>query len=164
MTGTTRRRKQEWKIGDLFLVELEDGSFACGQIVGREPRALNSVTVALFDRRCESASSASIRDCSREHVVSALFVTRDLLDDGVWRVVGSASPVLSGSELPYEETRARGFVGAKIIGSGIATRFLNAFHGLGPWDPMKDPLYFDKLLIDPTLKPAKLLYKLDLRL
>jgi hypothetical protein len=39
-------------------------------------------------------------------------------------------------------------------------RFVNAFHGLAPWNPCKDPAYFDKLLVDPSMKPVnRLVYK-----
>ena len=45
------RRRQQWEIGDVFTVPTLDGQLALGQIVGREPSVLNSVTVALFDQR-----------------------------------------------------------------------------------------------------------------
>ncbi len=45
----------------------------------------------------------------------------------------------------------------KIDGTG----HLEAYHGLRPWDYYFDPLYFEKLLLDPSKKPAGLVYKRD---
>jgi len=37
--------------------------------------------------------------------------------------------------------------------------FLNAFHGLAPWDRYKDPNYFDEMLISEAIKPQVLVFK-----
>ena len=43
-----RKKKQPWKIGDVFLVPLLDtGRFCIGQVIGQEPKAMNSVTISL---------------------------------------------------------------------------------------------------------------------
>jgi regulator of RNase E activity RraB len=57
------------------------------------------------------------------------------------------------ASLPYEHLRSNGFVGAKIIGSGIVNRFLNAYYGFEAWDDWHDPNYLDTLLISPTKRP-----------
>ncbi len=39
-----------------------------------------------------------------------------------------------------------GWIGAKVIGSGIIASFLSAFYNLRDWTEMKDPEYYTKLL------------------
>ena len=90
---------------------------------------------------------------------SVLFVTRDLLDDGVWRVIAKRPVAIPRSQLPYESLRQNGYVGAEVNGSGIVNEFLDAFYGLGPWDDWHDPTYLDQLLVSPEKKPSRLVFK-----
>lgn len=148
------KKRQLWQVGDLFCVPTVDGRQALGQIIGREPDVLDSVAVALFDQRFETpveAEAATLRN--PDGIYSVLFTTRDLLDSGGWQVVGKADVVLGNGLYPYEHLRGNGFIGAKIIGSGIVTKFVNAYFGLMPWDDWKDPLYLDQLLISAAKKP-----------
>jgi hypothetical protein len=153
------RRRQQWEIGDVFTVPTADGQLAVCQIVGREAELSNSVTVALFDQRFTRGIAMAPMDLSASRAFAVLFTTPDQLDSGVWRVVGT-KPVALGRELfPYEETRASGFVGAKMIGSSIVKEFINAFFGLAPWDDWKDPTYLDSLLIAGGKRPRNVVLK-----
>jgi hypothetical protein len=158
-----RKSQGQWKIGDVFVIPTDDGHFVLSQIVGREASVLNSVSVALFDYRLDSVSAATnastIDSMNMNAIFSVLFTTRDLLDSGSWKVVGHRDLVLPKGLQPYEPLRKSGFVGAKVIGSGIVNRFVNAFYALSPWDNWKDPAYLDHLLISPSKKPIKLVYK-----
>jgi hypothetical protein len=153
------RRRQNWEIGDVFTVPTADGQLALGQIVAREPSVLNSVTVALFDQRYVPSPSIVPMDLSAARAFSVLFTTRDLLDSGVWRVVGTKPVAIQREQLPYESTRAAGFIGAKVIGSAIVREFINAFFGLVPWDDWKDPNYLDGLLRPARKRPAGVMLK-----
>jgi hypothetical protein len=154
------KRRQAWKVGDVFLVKLTDDSFVVGQIVGQERKALNSVSCAFFDLRVKSeADLDSVRELPLPKVFSVLFVTRDLLDNGVWRVIGDRRVTLPESLLPFERLRNQGWVGASVKGSGIVAKFLNAFYGLAPWDDWHNPNYLDELLMSPDKKPSNLIFK-----
>lgn len=153
------RRRQQWEIGDVFTVPTVDGQLALGQIVGREPSVLNSVTVALFDQRYAPSPSIVPMDLSEARAFSVLFTTHDLLDSGVWRVVGTKPVAIPRAQLPYESTRATGFVGAKVTGSAIVRELINAFFGLVPWDDWKDPNYLDGLLRPTRKRPANAMLK-----
>jgi hypothetical protein len=158
--GKMKRQKQQWEVGNVFVVKLKDGKFVLGQIVGREARILNSISCAFFDLRVTDRSDVEgIRELPRDKAFSILFVTRDLLDAGVWEVVGNRPISIPKQSFPYEGLREKGFLGAKVIGSGIVNRFLNAFYGLEPWDDWKDPNYLDRLLIFKNKKPLALVFK-----
>ena len=153
-------RKQDWKLGDVFLVETKDGLKVIGQIVGQEKEVLNSASCAFFNIRVKDANDvANLKELPNSRVFSIQFVTRDLLDDGVWRIVKQLPISVDNSQLPFETLRSAGFVGAKVIGSGIINEFLNAYYGLVPWDDWKDPAYLDRLLLSVDKKPTKLILK-----
>ncbi len=155
------RMKQKWTIGDVFMVRLKDDSVAVGQVVGREPEVLNSVTCAFFDYRATQIADVKVFQPASEHVIAVLFCTRDLLDSGDWKVVCSCDVTVPRERLPYEHLRLSGWVGARVTGSGIVISFLNAYHALEPWDDWKDPNYLDSLLISPQKKPKHLVLKKD---
>jgi hypothetical protein len=151
------RKKQSWLIGDQFLVPLPDGSASRGQVVGQEPRVLNSVTCAFYSAKLSPNAKQAIT--SLDSLIACLFTTRDLLDNGTWRVLGHAPVTIPPHLFPFEETRHHGWVGAKVYGSQIVAEFLAAFHCLAPWDDWADPTYLDRLLITPDKKPTKLVLK-----
>jgi hypothetical protein len=153
------KRRQRWQVGDVFLVRTKDGLDVVGQIVGRESTVLNSVSCAFYDKRLQDGDDIDVVELPGTRVFSVVFVTRDLLDNGTWRVVSHRPVTIPRNWLPYEHLRESGYVGAKVIGSRIVGEFLNAFYGLAPWDDWKDPAYLDGLLISPDKKPAKLVLK-----
>ncbi len=153
------RKKQAWGTGDVFVVETSDGRYAVGQIVGREAGALNSASVAFFDQRCDRPEDAPDLPLALDRVISVVFSTRDLLDSWTWRVVGNQPVTVPKRLLPHEATRASGWTGAKVIGSGILRQFLDAYFGLAPWDDWHDPTYLDRLLLSPDKKPKDLILK-----
>ena len=156
----TGKNQQVWKQGDLFVIPTADGRYSVGQVVVREPKLLNSVSIALFDLRFDSVGSAAVTALPKaESAFAVLFCTRDLLDSGHWKVVGNGPASIPQRMQPYEHLRGTGFVGAKVVGSANINEFVNAFYGLSPWDDWKDPQYLDRLLISSAKKPKNLLYK-----
>ena len=153
------KKKQRWKLGDVFAIPTMDGRLVPGQIIGREAEVLNSVTIALFDQQVDHVSKIDTADLAEVMVFSVLFVTRDLLDSGVWSIAANRPIRIPQDKFPYEEKRECGFIGAKVIGSAIVTKFVNAYFGLAPWDDWKDPNYLDKLLISPEKKPTGIILK-----
>lgn len=153
------RRKQIWTIGDVFSIPLDDGEVVAGQVIGQEPQALNSATIAVFDAK-SGATAVDPEALDSEGIFAKLFVTRDLLDSGVWHVVGHRSPLVPEGSRPYEDLRGRGFIGARIHGSANVTAFVNAFYGLRPWDAWHDPNYLDQFLVSMAKKPVgRLIYE-----
>jgi immunity protein 26 of polymorphic toxin system len=153
------RKRQAWSVGDIFTIQLKDGQHGLGQVVSQERRLLNSVGVAVFDCRVPSSAAASVTEPMVASAFAILFTTRDLPDSGAWRVVATGAVRLPKHLLPYEDLRASGFVGAKVVGSGILTKLFNAFYALAPWDDWHDPHYLDGLLLSPDKKPHRLAFK-----
>ncbi|HWB74068.1 MAG TPA: hypothetical protein VG755_03915 [Nannocystaceae bacterium] len=118
---------------------------------------MNSVTITLFCPRLTDPKVAESTKLSEAHAIAVVFATRDLLDAGVWKVVAKQKVVVSPTLMSYENLRAAGFFGAKVYGSGIITKFMNAFFCLAPWHDFHDPRYLERLLISPERKPGNLM-------
>lgn len=148
--------RQVPNVGDAFLVPLDDATGCLGQIVEIEREVLNSVTAAFFGLRLPSPpSETELADLVASAPIACLFVTRDLFNAGLWARVGRAPVRLEDSLLPHRDARRRAWVGARVIGSGIVEKFLNAYFGLREWDEMNDPKYYSKLLLPGVVGPAR---------
>jgi hypothetical protein len=152
------KRKEQWSEGDLFAVPLMDGTAAVGQILHLTPQALNSAVCAYYGVRVWDGITPE-KALGDDKLIAVLFTTRDLLDSGKWRVVDRAAPRHLDQLSALRELECNGFVGAKIIGSGIITKLLEAYFGLRPWDAFADPLYLDKLLVAPDRRPSNVVFR-----
>jgi len=140
--------KQIPKVGDIFSVLLADSTKCIGQVLETDPILMNSITCAFFEIRInEEILDLDRFTLTKESAFSCQFVTRDLFNQGNWKRLGNRSALIPENMYPYRETKKHGWVGAKVIGSGIIEKFLNAYYGLGDWREMKDPQYYDKLLV-----------------
>jgi hypothetical protein len=146
--------KQVPAVGDVFLVELRNGSFAIGQVLETRPILMNSFTCAFFDKRVSSKEEIEL-PLSKDLILSCQFVTRDAFNRGKWKRVTNAASVIADAYLPHREKEQTGWIGAKVIGSGIMTGFLNAYFGLGDWTEMQDPKYYDGLLFNGRRPPTQ---------
>lgn len=154
-----KKRKQSWEIGDYFLIPLADGSYSIGQVVGKEAEALNSAICAFFSLRFDSTSVKFNETLTDNDLISVLFVTRDLLDSGDWSVISTGNPIPIDTYLDLAAIRRSGFVGVKVIGSGVAMKFMDAYHCLYPWNGFYESDYLDKFLISKDKKPVRVLLK-----
>jgi len=142
-------KKQIAKVGDLFWVPIDDGTFVLGQVVEIKPEVLNSLTCAFYDIRVKEVTA---KFSKLPNPISIQFVTKDLFVSGMWVRSGNKKVNVSRSQLPYRNTEKNGWIGAKIIGSGIVKNFLSAFYQLRAWDEMADSKYYENLLM-PGVKP-----------
>jgi hypothetical protein len=155
-----RGKRAKWNVGDLFLVPQSDAFSSLGQVLSYEASALNSVLCAFYDIRFTARGPEELPEELLEgDLISIQFTTRDLLDSGVWKVVGHRKPANLRMFPQLESLRACGFVGAEVTGSGIILKFLDAYYGLHPWDAWYEPDYLDKLLIHPDRKPKNLVLR-----
>lgn len=151
----SRKEKQSWAIGNVFLLPLKDGESCLGQVVGREPGLLNSVAIALFDSKKAWAAEDHFPALSIDLAFSAIYVTRDLLDSGRWAIIEDQRVGIPEEMKPYENLRNNGFISAKVRGSANVEEFANAFYGLMPWDDWHEPDYLDAFLLFSDRKPTE---------
>lgn len=145
------KKKTAWKLGDYFCVPLSDRSYALAQVISVHPDALNSVVCAFFLVKGEIGTiDVSMADVSR--LLSVCFVTRDLLDSGVWSVVSVGTPLNVSDFIDVASAKRAKYVDITVRGSGVINKFMDACYGLFPWNGMHDKQYFDKMLVDPNRK------------
>ncbi|MBF2517575.1 Imm26 family immunity protein [Listeria marthii] len=155
----TKRKKQVWGVGDLFTISLLDGSFCIGRVVGFEPDALNSAICAFYAHRVNEIPEVEPILYENE-LISLLFVNRDLLDSGDWKVFSMASTEFPINKyIKLDELRRDGFINVTSRGSGIIVSLMNAYYSLVPWNSFHDPNYLDSLLISIDKKPNKVVLK-----
>jgi hypothetical protein len=135
------------KVGDVFTVPLDDGSHTLGQVVETDPILMNSITCVFYDARSFDVQIDILEALGEVNPIACQFVTRDQFNKGKWRRIGRVTPTFSQKQYPYRETRKNGWIGAKVIGSGIINDFLSAFYGLRDWEEMKDPKYYSTLML-----------------
>ncbi|WP_203322477.1 hypothetical protein [Pseudoxanthomonas beigongshangi] len=150
-----RRSVAQWTAGSVFLLPLMDETACIGQVIDREPDALNSVAVALFDIKGNWSKENKVPALAGDAVFSVILATKDYLDSGRWLVLGERVSAVPNEMKFYDRLRSTGFVGAKIRGSGLVEDFANAFYGLAPWDDWYVPDYLDGFLISPDKKPVE---------
>jgi len=148
----TERKKQEWSLGDVFLIPLLDGDAVPGQIL--DLMMPNVVTVVMIDDKTSADGDYEIGDLHRRRIITTKAVTRELLDSGYWRVLRGRDLLVPQPLWPNESTRKHAWVGAKVSDAGLLEGFMNAYYGLAPWDSYHDPLYLDKQLWPGTPRPV----------
>jgi len=135
----------------IYGVPLTDGSFCFAQAV--DAMMTNVVYVALFADRVSAEPDAAPDLVGREPV-SLSATWRQDLNGGTWKALDVQPLTCAKTAFPNERFAAAGYVGAKHYDSGILAEFLEAYHGLLPWNAMADENYFDKLLAPGVPRPS----------
>ena len=152
-------RRLAIKPGLLFTVPLRDGRSVAAEVISVETNTLHSAFCAFTDRLV--IKGKALRFLQLDEVVSAQFVTRDLLETGRWKWLANSKKRLKYFDPKIAVARGKAHVGTKVIGSRNIEALLNAYFGLEYWDDFHDPQYLDGLLIDPAKKPDLLMLKSD---
>ena len=156
----SKNNRPELKAGDLFEVRLLDDTLCVGMFHKYCRRAMNSYICSFFANRFEHVPSSEEFVRSNCSPISIQFVTRGELDGGNWRIFGNMVPKIKDSDLPDAPFESKNsYVGARIVSAGLISKLLNAYHGLLPWDMMKDDEFFDKLLLPEVCRPPNIKLK-----
>jgi hypothetical protein len=151
----SKKKKQAFNNGDIFLVPLKNGEQVIGQVL--DMQMINVVRCAFFAEKYTSDDIISLNVGSNKNLISLVAITKEQLEFGVWKVIGNKNVGIPLDQYPNEQFRSNGWIGAKIYDAAILEDFLNAFYRLMPWDDWADPYYLDKLLVDKSKKPDNLL-------
>jgi hypothetical protein len=145
-------RKVDIRVGNVFRIPLLDDSSGGGQVLVDLRAEIGAIGIALIDRRFDSSAAPEDRD---DNVIAAMLATPELLERAQWPVVASAPACIEIERIvPVAAWRRNDWVGARIVGAGLAAHFMNAVFGLRPWDDWADEGYFDSLLAPGVGRPA----------
>ena len=146
------KRKIKWSSGDVFAVPLSDGTLAVGQVL--DLMMVNQVRLALYDERVPTVNAVDVVQlCNPRNLISLVASSREELDYGGWKILGSRPVTVPIDQRPNEQFRDQGWVGAVHYSSGVVEKFFEAFYSLRPWDSWFDPHFLDKLLVDVSKRP-----------
>ena len=152
-----KKKKQEWSIGDLFIVPQKDDLSTIGQIL--DLMIPTVVTCAFYDIRVTNDNIPDEIHLGFDNLISCVSVTREQLDYFAWTVIKRNHPInIERKYWANEQYRQSRWVGAEIYDAALVEDFLNAFYGLAPWDDWYDPNFLDEFLISMEKKPHNLIY------
>lgn len=145
-----KRRKVQLAAGQVVAIPLADGAFGAAHVVaaGLFP------AFAFYARRAPTPEALVDGWEAAAEPPLAIASMPGWVADGTWPVVADQPRDYSAYALPG--------VPPKIsFTSHFASDFLNAYHGLAPWDGMHDPAYFEKQMLPGTPPPASRRFKKD---
>ena len=154
-----KKKKVGFESGDIFIIPLEnEAGYGVGVVVESTPDALNSVICSFYDIKLASKEEFDISDIEEKNLISVLFTTPDLLQEGVWELIGKTAAIDLKNYLNLEELKADGYVGAKIRGSSNVREFISAYLGVHHWNCFFKEDYLDDFLLHPEYKPSRIYY------
>jgi len=139
------RKRNRPSIGDVFAFPLADGTWALGHIVRERRIAICCVLFAYLAPSVE-VLRASLDDAMREPIGILITMGFDVRE-GAWPIVGHRTPSYPDIGLP-----AMGETDCITTHGPVAlSHFVEAFHGLRPWDEGKLGAKYNRAILLPHL-------------
>lgn len=143
LSSWKRPKPKPWAVGDVFAFKLQDGSLGYGQVIDSQHGA---PSCALFERKTEDELAG--HEVLGSRVISILHIGSDLLDKGVWKVLGTHPPVAKSKKSQHGPRNQVGAV--SFGGGGVVEDLANAYFGLVPWNGE----YYREDYLDELLMPG----------
>ena len=135
-----RPKPIEWKIGDIFAIQLADKTFSFGQVLDKK-----YCTCVLFNYRSGKPELSKLNYLELQPLSILHLSNGDLLNNGHWSII-SNEQVKIDPNMGYGGKA--GTIGSISHGRCRAMVDLaNAYWGLEPWNVMFEENYYDKLLL-----------------
>ncbi len=140
------------QLADIFLIPLMDGDFAVGQVanVDDTPEGTALCLLTLL----KSAPDWPPAPIHYSEAIALVLIQDASIRNETWQIVGfEAVPPLDHI---FDVTNALRTKFANITAQdpAVIEAFVNACHGLYPWDGFPDSQFFNKLLIFPDRVPS----------
>jgi hypothetical protein len=130
---------------DHILIPLLNGEHALAQVV-----QVQDQNAVIFVTQRASRSDGTVITIQKSDVLAVVPVSLETLPENHWRIIGyDAIPNLNRrpADLTSDEVA--------LHDPAIVEAFVNAIHGLYPWDGFPDPGFFTNLLSDADTLPPK---------
>lgn len=140
---------------DHFLIPLLDGGYGLGQVLAPATELRSGEPAAL----CILTSRRATRDEGTRAIVMAEVLSVELVDpaplaDGTWPVIGFEQLPGIGEYSEIIRLTSRDDPGPVVRETGVVEAFVNACHGLYPWDGFGSPDLFDAMLRPGAKRPV----------
>lgn len=132
------KRKIKYKVGDVFEAPSLSGATYIGQVVDDTKSEIGAIFCYFYG---ESG------DLSSNNIISASLVTPDLIERGVWRIIGNEAVPKAAAIRKLHEAKGNGFVGSVVIGSGLVTEYIDTFYGVMDEQSWPDLMYVKRFFL-----------------
>jgi hypothetical protein len=142
-----------WDQADFVALPLLDGSQSLAQIVEVRDCPPDAVYIALTLCRV----TPDLTPLSLDDITALLFTGTAHLANGTWPVLGFDTLPTTDALVSFKQTKrawAMSDTPATMIADPVLVEsFVNACHGLLPWDHFPDPAIFDRMLARKGQRP-----------
>jgi len=138
-----------WAQADYFRVPLLDGAYGIGQVFEAEGTPNGAAFCGLSTRKTDQNSP--ITPFIPLEIAAFVFVEPAHLNDGTWPLAGFDQIPRYSFFYDFKIQKSLGFPDTAIHDPAVIEAFLNAFHGLYPWDAFGD--LFDQIKRDDITRP-----------
>jgi hypothetical protein len=138
---------------DFFAIPLLDGGHGLGQIVEVRDCPPDTAFCALTLRR----ATTPVTPLALSDITAIIFVGTAHLADGTWPLLGFDTLPATETLVSFRQTRRAWTLAdtpaTLIAAPALIEAFVNACHGLLPWDHFPDPQIFDRILAHKVERP-----------
>jgi len=140
------KQKIRYRAGDVFKVPSSSGATYIGQVVDDTKPDIGAAFCYFYGKD---------GDVSSTNIISASFVTPDLIERGAWEITGYQVVPDHPARRKLVDARENAFVGAVVVGSGLVAEYLDTFYGVIDEHHWPDPRYFRRFFLSYPDDPRK---------
>lgn len=144
---------------DIFLIPLLNGTHAVGQVIEVEKAPENCALcfLTLKQQNLETPATSFVLD----DLIAITLVQTGHFQNDTWPIIGFEQLPRIERVFQLADAKANQFEQTERYDPALVEAFINASHGLYPWDAFPDPAFFDKLLLNPDQRPPLAKMKTD---
>lgn len=162
MRACKRPKKQKWSVGDVFSMELTDGTFMFGQIIDTG-LSKGCAVLAGFELR-KTVSTVSVAELEKSRIISIFHATCECLEKGKFSILINAKPIVvtkTVNKFGDADDYFRAYISkSKAIVNkyfstedGVLLNLCNVYYGLEPWNVLGKEDHYDKMLLAHVQRP-----------
>jgi len=134
-------KKVKYRVGDVFLIPSSRYGCYVGQVAVDIASEIGALFCFIFDKKVSHEDECEYLDLKCSDIISANLITPELIKHGVWKVCRNMPVPMHPALHELEIARRHGFVGSRVVGSGLVAEYLDTFYGVIDVNRWPDPKY-----------------------
>lgn len=144
-----KSKKIKYKEGDVFLIPSSGGGFYVGQIGSDMKLEIGAIFCYLFNGRIYDEKDCGQAKMTTTDVISASLITSELIEYQQWKICCNRPVPPHPALEQMDELRQQGFVGARVVGAGNVSDYMDTYHGIMSASRWPDPNYVFSFFLKP---------------
>ncbi len=120
-------------VGDVFLIPRSDEFWVVGQVL--EEWMPQVICIGVFDCVLSKSSFPNDLFIANKHPFAMPSVAKVEISKGYWPHVGHSAVTTNLAKAPHRRYSSVDFVGAKWHSGKVVQQLVDAYYGLGDWEP-----------------------------